>query len=83
MLYSSNNNILLKSYWLIDNCFEFSEQQVADCSSTYGNFGCDGGWPDVVWQYVAATGGLDTGASYPYTSGKSGAVIKFLSYTST
>jgi len=49
-----------------------SEQQVTDCSSAYGNYGCNGGWQANVWQYVAAKGGLDTQASYPFTSGTTG-----------
>ena len=71
----NNHKILILTFG-----FEFSEQQVADCSSTYGNAGCNGGWQANVWQYVAATGGLDTGASYPYTSGDSGIVSNTISF---
>lgn len=43
-----------------------SEQQLVDCSRSFGNYGCSGGWPSNALNYVKKNG-LTTESKYPYT----------------
>jgi len=43
-----------------------SEQQLVDCTKSYGNLGCDGGEMGPTMQYIIDNKWIDTEASYPY-----------------
>jgi len=48
-----------------------AEQQLVSCDSH--SHGCNGGWPDLCYEYIKDNGanGIDTTASYPYTASDS------------
>jgi C1A family cysteine protease len=49
------------------NLLSFSEQQLVDCSGSYGNEGCDGGWPFWALEYTESQG-IELESTYPYTA---------------
>lgn len=46
---------------------DLSQQQLVDCSSGYGNAGCNGGWPSSAMNYIIAKK-IATEAKYPYAA---------------
>jgi hypothetical protein len=48
-----------------------SEQELVDCSGSYGNAGCGGGWMSPCFAYAKDNGGLSTQTDYPCASASS------------
>lgn len=47
---------------------DFSEQQIVDCSTSYGNHGCNGGGMANSYLYIKKIGGIMTESDYSYTA---------------
>jgi len=55
----------------INKLTDLAEQELVDCATSaagYQNNGCNGGWYDWAWNYVADKGGLNRQKDYKYTA---------------
>lgn len=61
----SITSIYMKKY---NQMLNISIQEVVDCSSPWGNFGCNGGSMENVFRYAWNQNGLTAESTYPYTA---------------
>jgi C1A family cysteine protease len=65
--FSSTGSLEYLYYKNFTNLVSLSEQQLVDCSTAYGNQGCNGGWMNSAFNYVKVYGIVNE-TSYPYTA---------------
>jgi len=73
----------IEGAWAISkgNLLSLSRQQLVDCSTSYGNSGCNGGYFSNSFKYVTDKG-IQSDSSYPFTSGTSGTAGSYCLYNS-
>jgi len=58
-----------KAHGLSGKVPKLSVEQIVQCDHIAGVMGCNGGWSQSAYEYVIQAKGLESEATYPYTSG--------------
>jgi len=64
--FSATEQIESDSMRTLGTSYILSPEQITQCDTT--SYGCNGGWSEHAYAYVKSAGGIETEASYPYTS---------------
>jgi len=64
--FSTTGSVEALNFIYTGNLISLSEQNLMDCSTSYGNQGCNGGLMDNAFRYIIANNGIDREADYPY-----------------
>jgi len=64
--FSATEQIESDSMRTLGTSYILSPEQITQCDKT--SAGCNGGWTERAYSYVQKAGGIETEASYPYTS---------------
>jgi len=64
--FSTTGSVEALNFMYTGNLISLSEQNLIDCSGSFGNGGCSGGLMDDAFRYIIANNGIDKEDNYPY-----------------